>query len=84
MRLLDIIAWTLPAVGAATASSPSTAGIEGFVQRRLPQHVNSFEFSIDEAAQGLGAATNETYTVSSIGNGRVKIHGSTTSAVMMG
>ncbi len=84
MRWTSRIAWLLAvAVPFGVASSPSTSGIESFVKRRLPKHAQNFEFAVTDAAES-SAAANETYIVSSSDNGKIKVEGSTVSAVMQG
>lgn len=83
MRLLQL-AYLLPAITAAVAGdAPSTDGIAAFVKRRLPSHADSFEFSVTEASHAATAA-NDSYTVSSAKDGKIKVEGSSLSAVMQG
>lgn len=83
MRVLKACAWLLTAVGVAASSHQSpTEGVESLVKRRLPQHVDSFEFVL-EPSHGSGLL-NDTYTVSSTNNGKVRIEGTTTSALLSG
>ena len=84
MRAASLISWALPAleVVLAISSSSSTAGIEDFVQRRLPRHVHDFEFSLDEGKHS--AQSNDTYKVSSSRNGKILVEGNSLSALMSG
>jgi alpha-N-acetylglucosaminidase len=83
MRLLRTVICLAAAVGTVVGiTAPSTAGIEALVQRRLPRHVHSWEFSIVNASvPGQG---NDTYTVSSTKNGTILVEGNTISALSMG
>lgn len=83
MRVLNSCVWLLSAIGAvATGSTSSIAGIESLVKRRLPNHVNDFEFVLEPSSHG-SALANDSYTVSSK-NGKVRIEGTTTSALLSG
>ncbi|KAK1239757.1 hypothetical protein MKX07_001211 [Trichoderma sp. CBMAI-0711] len=83
MRVLKSCVWLLSAVGVAASSYQSpTEGVESLVKRRLPQHVDSFEFVL-EPPHGSGVV-NDSYTVSSTKNGKVRIEGTTTSALLSG
>jgi alpha-N-acetylglucosaminidase len=84
MRAFKTCVWLLSAIGAAaSSSSSSTAGVEALVKRRLPNHVNSFEFSLEPSSHGSTLA-NDSYTVSSTKNGKILIEGTTTSALLSG
>lgn len=82
MRAFKSCVWLLSAIGAAASSLDPTAGVESLVKRRLPQHVDSFEFVL-EPAQGSGL-TNDSYAVSSTKDGKIRIEGTTTSALLSG
>lgn len=83
MRFLQL-AWLLPAITAAVASTaPSTDGLTAFIKRRLPHHADSFELSIENATKA-STASNDAYTVSSGTNGKVQIQGTSPSAIMQG
>lgn len=89
MQILNLLSGLLAiastAVAAPTArwdpSEPSTTGIESLLQRRLPQHANKFEFSIVNATS-LGE--NDVYAVSNGENGKIKVEGSSLSALATG
>jgi alpha-N-acetylglucosaminidase len=84
MRASKTCVWLLSAIGAvATSSTSSTAGVESLVQRRLPSHANSFEFALEPSSHG-SALTNDSYTVSSTKDGKIRIEGTTTSALLSG
>lgn len=78
---MRVATWLLSFAAAVVASSPSTAGIEALVQRRLPQHVHSFEFSI---ANATSAGESDSYTVSTAQSGKVKVEGNSLSALATG
>lgn len=83
MRVLKSCVWLLTAFGVAASSYQSpTEGAESLVKRRLPQHVDSFEFVL-ERSHG-SALLNDSYTVSSTKSGKVRIEGTTTSALLTG
>lgn len=83
MRLLSIAICLAAAISTvAGISAPSTAGIEALVQRRLPRHAHSLEFSIVNAS--LPGQENDSYTVSSTKNGKNLIEGNTLSALSTG
>ncbi|QKX62920.1 uncharacterized protein TRUGW13939_10088 [Talaromyces rugulosus] len=78
---MRVATWLLAFAAAVVASSPSTAGIEALVHRRLPQHVHSFEFSIANASS---AGSSDAYTVSTAHGGKVKVEGNSLSALATG
>ena len=85
MRIARLLSWAALAVGAsslATRDTPSIAGVEALVQRRLPQHVNSFQFEIVNASQANGLGSDR-YVVSSAG-GKILVQGNTLSALLSG
>lgn len=84
MRASTACVWLLSAIGAAaTSSTSSTAGVESLVKRRLPDHADSFEFALELSSHG-SALTNDSYTVSSTRDGKIRIEGTTTSALLSG
>lgn len=83
MHLLRL-SWLFPVLTAAVASTaPSTDGVTAFIKRRLPHHADSFELRIENATEA-SAATNDAYTVSSGANGKIRIQGTSPSAIMQG
>lgn len=83
MQIVSFISAALAvATTAVAASAPSTAGIEALVQRRLPDHVGDFEFSIVNATTTL--EEDDVYTVSSCGCGKIKVEGNSLSALATG
>ncbi|KAL7789894.1 glycoside hydrolase family 89 protein [Trichoderma ceciliae] len=84
MRAFKTCVWLLSAIGAVAPSCAlSTAGVESLVKRRLPNHVDSFEFALEPSSHGSTLA-NDSYTVSSAKDGKVRIEGTTTSALLSG
>ena len=83
MRVFQLVGWLFAAVGAlAESAEPSCAGIEALVQRRLPNHANSFEFSIN--AMETSSAQKDGYTVSTTEDGKIHVQGTSTSAALYG
>jgi alpha-N-acetylglucosaminidase len=70
-----------PATTSCTPSQPSTTGIQALLQRRLPQHAEKFEFSIVNATS---FGENDVYAVSNAQNGKIKVEGSSLSALATG
>ncbi|KAK3650932.1 hypothetical protein LTR56_005983 [Elasticomyces elasticus] len=67
----------------------STAGIKSLVQRRIPNHVHDFTFSLTTspatyAAPNTTGAQNDQYTVSNAANGTIHISGNTPIALASG
>ena len=67
----------------------STAGIEALVQRRLPNHADSFTFSLTTgpasyATTNISDKANDEYTVSNAANGTLHISGNTPIALASG
>jgi alpha-N-acetylglucosaminidase len=66
-------------------ATQSTQGILDLVQRRLPSHVNDFEFQL--IANGTGNGTklvNDNYIVSSTSDGKILVEGNSLSALSSG
>ena len=82
MRLLTIILGVLSAGTAASAQS--VQGILDLVQRRLPNHVAEFTFSIVNATAASPFKYNDEYTVSTSANGKILVEGNSLSAISMG
>ena len=88
MRLLGFIAvvTSLPALVCAAPLAPGqspTAGVEALVKRRLPDHINSFEFVLQNSTR-IDEKSYDAYVVSSSENGKIRIEGGTTSALLSG
>ncbi|KAI0394292.1 glycoside hydrolase family 89 protein [Xylariaceae sp. FL0594] len=91
-----VVAWGLVAAGtAALRTAASTAGIESFVQRRLPRHVGSFLFELvdpepDSKSKGAseldvqGERLNDSYNVSSTDDGKILVQGNTVGGLFAG
>ncbi|PTB63279.1 glycoside hydrolase family 89 protein [Trichoderma citrinoviride] len=89
MKLLDTIAFVgLMAISTvattifeSTASSiSSTAGIEALVKRRLPQHADSFIFSLSANVE----SESESYTVTNAEDGKIRVQGASLSSILYG
>ncbi|KAH7419778.1 putative alpha-N-acetylglucosaminidase [Cadophora sp. MPI-SDFR-AT-0126] len=80
MLLLQYIIWLTGLLGALSALS--IKGIEDLVNRRLPAHVDDFEFRLFE--NGTSTIGNDVYRVSSIGDGKLLVEGNTLSALSSG
>jgi alpha-N-acetylglucosaminidase len=89
MRVVDSVVRGVAVCAAAAsfitgaAAAPSTAGIEALVQRRLPNHVDSFEFSIVNETDPL-SWENDEYAVSTTCDGKILVEGSSLSALATG
>ncbi|KAI0202012.1 glycoside hydrolase family 89 protein [Astrocystis sublimbata] len=91
MRVLNLIVWTFAAGVNALRTTESTAGVESFVQRRLPQHAQSFQFEIVEQLEANETRTggdtervNDTFLVSSRHNGKILVQGNTVGGLFAG
>ncbi|PTB51442.1 glycoside hydrolase family 89 protein [Trichoderma harzianum CBS 226.95] len=75
-----------PLVGAINASKPTasttgqTAGIQALVKRRIPQHENSFIFSLTNDT----ASAVDNYTVVSTVDGKIHVQGTSLSSIVYG
>ena len=87
MHYLKAAFWFVLALagpGSGQESSPSaTAGVEALVQRRLPDHVDAFEFSIRPHTDSPAPIPDE-FTVTSTDDGKIRVEGTTTSALVSG
>ncbi|KAJ9157206.1 Alpha-N-acetylglucosaminidase [Pleurostoma richardsiae] len=88
MRLLGLICWVAVAIAAPASivireDVPSTAGVEALVRRRLPQHVDNFQFAIVNASQPA-ALENDRYIVSTTSDGKILVEGNSLSALLSG
>ena len=81
MRVRNLFVAAFTAICAA-ASTPSTQGIRDLVQRRLPQHVKSFEFELVDV-KTLDGQLDE-YTISSLANAKTLVQGNSLSALASG
>lgn len=100
MRLFNVAATLIgvtACVGAAVVPTSTRtdliAGVQALVRRRLPEHAESFEFTLlgvvsessERVAQKvLGKGDGDSYIVSSTGNGKIHIQGNTPSALLSG
>ncbi|CEJ59702.1 hypothetical protein PMG11_08314 [Penicillium brasilianum] len=67
---------------ASSVVAQSTEGIFSLVQRRLPKHADSFQFTLVNATQATN--TSDEYVVSTTANGKVLVQGSSLSALSSG
>jgi alpha-N-acetylglucosaminidase len=87
-RWIWLLLSTLAVLIAAT-ETPSTAGLTDLVQRRIPQHVDSFIFQINANNTEHSDVVSQTsrpldeYTVSST-SGKILIEGNSLSALAAG
>jgi alpha-N-acetylglucosaminidase len=87
MRYLNILVGVLLGATGAVAQYPSTEGIYNLVQRRIPQHADSFQFSLVNATLTRFSASgrpNDQYVVSTSGDGKVLVEGNSLSALASG
>lgn len=61
----------------------STDGITALVQRRMPNHVNQFQFQLVDD-KGTNATVNDRYNVLSGADGKVVVQGNSASALAIG
>lgn len=80
MRVLLLL---LVGILAPAALSLSTDGIYNLVKRRLPQHADSFEFSLVNETE-KNANVNDTYVVSGTSDGKILVEGNSLSALSSG
>lgn len=84
MHLVKTAFWFLAAwIGTGSADTPSTAGIEALVKRRLPDHADAFEFRI-RSTDRAQTPIPDIYTVTSADNGKILVEGTTLSALASG
>lgn len=79
MRWSQSLLWLC---AASTVVAQSTEGIYKLVQRRLPDHADSFRFTLVNATQTTGSY--DQYVVSTAVNGTVMVQGSSLSALSSG
>jgi alpha-N-acetylglucosaminidase len=85
MYLLVVLLWVSAALAADTAAS--TDGIRNLVKRRIPDHVDDFEFRLtgDQAEFPLtGQPAIDEYSVSSTVDGKILVEGSSPIALASG
>lgn len=87
MRLLLRVMLAAAALAATAVAdglvNMSTAGIEALIQRRLPQHATSFQFTLVNVSTST-SRDNDSYTVSSTDDGTIMVQGNTLSALTSG
>lgn len=70
------------AVLAGHSLAQSTQGVYDLVQRQMPEHANSFQFSLVDS---IGNSTGyDQYVVSSTFDGKILVEGTTISALTSG
>ncbi|KAI0150826.1 glycoside hydrolase family 89 protein [Xylariaceae sp. FL1272] len=92
MHLSGFVAWTFAlAAVAALINVPqsATSGVEGLLERRLPQHAASFQFAIEDAADANATESvieraNDKYHVSSTDHGKILVKGNSVGALLAG
>jgi alpha-N-acetylglucosaminidase len=66
-------------------ATQSTQGILDLVQRRLPKHVDDFEFRIlANGTENSTKSVNDHYTLSSTADGKILVEGNSLSALSSG
>jgi len=74
---------TLPLVMSATISyAYSTKGVQSLIERRMPFHAGSFELSLVDSFSN--ATGYDQYMVSSTCKGKIRVEGTTISALSSG
>ncbi|KAL6691347.1 glycoside hydrolase family 89 protein [Trichoderma pleuroticola] len=85
-NIITVLGLLSPLVGAITAlkltasTTDPTAGIKALVKRRLPQHENSFTFSLANDT----ASAAESYIVLSTADGKIHVQGTSLSSIVYG
>ncbi|KAF4628191.1 hypothetical protein G7Y89_g9960 [Cudoniella acicularis] len=86
MWLFICLTWSLTAI--LTAAAQSTQGIQDLVKRRLPNHVNEFEFLLTcNETTPISTAireVNDNYTISSTAGGKILVEGNSLIALASG
>lgn len=84
MRFPSPLLIFLFAVLARSAQAQSTEGITRFLERRLPNHVDDFTFSLTDPARKSEHWVNDEYIVSTSSDGKVHIEGNSLSGILQG
>jgi thiamine monophosphate kinase len=87
MQRIGWIAIVIALLFCAFGESASTDGIAGLANRLLSQHGDDFEFVLTTEQQNYSRwnqPTNDNYIVSDYGDGRIRIEGTTLSALARG
>ena len=82
--MLGVLLVFLFAVLARSAQDTSTEGITRFLERRLPNHVNDFTFSLSDSIRKSEDWVNDEYTVSTGSDGKIHIEGNSLSGILQG
>lgn len=84
---MHFIGILLAVAGCVAASTPSTDGILNLVKRRLPDHVDHFEFRLVGNITKLPVVAtppNDEYTISSTRDGKILVEGNSPIALASG
>jgi len=88
MRTTYLMAAIAAAFPGISIASPSTIGIEGLMQRRMPKHAEQFVFSLTNDMVGYStsniAKDVDEYTISNGPNGKIEISGNSPIALANG
>jgi alpha-N-acetylglucosaminidase len=87
MHLLTLLVWAVSACAVVVPQSTED-GIRNLVKRRLPDHVNDFEFRLVGDSTGSPPFTttpaNDEYSVSSTPDGKILVEGNSPIALASG
>lgn len=88
MRITHLLAAIAAAFPGVSIALPSTIGIEGLVQRRMPNHADQFVFSLTSDMTGYSTSNIskevDEYTISNGPNGKIQISGNSPIALASG
>jgi alpha-N-acetylglucosaminidase len=87
MRFYRAVVGALLGVLCQSSVAVSTEGLQDLVKRRLPDHLDSFAFSLNasfETQDGDYIRKNDNFEVSSAPNGTILIQGNSLSALATG
>lgn len=87
MRFYHVVIGALLGVLCQSSLAVSTQGLHDLVKRRLPDHVDSFTFSLNaslEAQDDNYIRKNDNFEVSSAPNGTILVQGNSLSALATG
>lgn len=84
MRLFSVFFVVLLGVLARARQDQSTDGITRFLERRLPNHVDDFTFSLTDPIRNSDKWVNDEYKVSTGSDGKIHIEGNSLSGILQG
>ncbi|KLJ13300.1 hypothetical protein EMPG_09412 [Blastomyces silverae] len=84
MRLFGPLIILLGAIFVEAADRHTTDGITRFLERRLPNHVNDFKFSLVGPLRTSDDWTNDKYTVFTGSNGKINVQANSLSGLFQG